>query len=258
MRISTRNATFQQWQALLTNRTKRNRSGEFLVHGVRPITLAVEHGWDVRALIYPADRRLSEWASGLLDTVGARSVAMSGELLAELAEKPDAELVAVLGMRPDDLARVAVGADFLGVAFDRPSDPGNIGTVVRSADAFGADAVIVTGHAADAYDPKAIRASTGSFFHLPVIRVPAHTEVIGRNWPVQIIGTDESAGGPIMEHDLRRPTLLVIGNETRGLSAGWREACDALVSIPITGAASSLNAANAASIALYEARRQRG
>ncbi|HVX44544.1 MAG TPA: TrmH family RNA methyltransferase [Mycobacteriales bacterium] len=258
MRISTRNAAFQQWQALLTNRTKRNRSGEFLVHGVRPITLAVEHGWTVRTLIHTADRRLSTWASGLLDAVDAPAVAMSGELLAELAGKPDAEVVAVLALRPDDLGRVTVGPDFLGVAFDRPSDPGNIGAVVRSADAFGAGAVIVTGHAADAYDPKAIRASTGSFFHLPVIRVPSHADVLAANWPAQIIGTDEGGTIPIMEHDLRGPTLLVIGNETRGLSAGWREACDALVSIPIGGAASSLNAANAASIALYEARRQRG
>lgn len=257
MRISTRNATFQQWQALLTNRTKRNRAGEFLVHGVRPINLAIEHDWDVRTLVFAADRRLSRWATGVLKDVDAQQVAMSGDLLGELAEKADVELLAILGMRPDDLDRIPVGPDFLGVAFDRPSNPGNIGTVVRSADAFGADAVIITGHAADIYDPKAIRASTGSFFHLPVVRAQAHTDVVGQQWPVRIVGTDESAEVPIMEHDLRGPTLLVIGNETHGLSTAWREACDALVSIPITGAASSLNAANAASIALYEARRQR-
>lgn len=257
MRITTRNAAFQQWQALLGNRTKRHRAGEFLVQGVRPIGLAVEHGWCVRTLIFAADRRLSRWASGILESVAARQVAMSADLLAELAEKDDAELVAVVAMRPDELSRVAVGPDFLGVAFDRPANPGNIGTVVRSADAFGAAAVVVTGHAADAYDPRAIRASTGSFFHVPVVRAGAPADVLARRWPVRIVGTDERAQVPIGGCDLTGPTLLVIGNETHGLSAAWRDACDALVSIPITGAASSLNAATAASIALYEARRQR-
>ncbi|MEK8228599.1 TrmH family RNA methyltransferase [Oerskovia sp. M15] len=70
-------------------------------------------------------------------------------------------------MRPDDLTRIPVRQDFLGAVFDRPTQPGNIGSIIRSADAFGAHGVITTGHAADAYDPKAVRASTGSFFALP-------------------------------------------------------------------------------------------
>src|SRR5262249_4312896 len=68
LRVTTRNARFQQWEALLGNRTKRQRTGEFLVHGVRPVTLAVEHGWALSALLYPAGRRLSKWAGELLDT----------------------------------------------------------------------------------------------------------------------------------------------------------------------------------------------
>ena len=71
MKVSVRNAGFQQWQALLTNRTKRQRAGEFLVHGVRPITLALEHGWPIRTLIYPDRRALSGWARGILDLAGA-------------------------------------------------------------------------------------------------------------------------------------------------------------------------------------------
>ena len=166
MRITVRNARFQQWQSLLTNRTKRHRAGEFLVQGVRPITLAVQAGWPIRALLYDADRALSAWARDLLDTRPHRTRRARRPLLRELGEKTDEtpELVAVVETPPDTLARVPLSADTLGVVFDRPTNPGNIGTLVRSADAFGATAVLVTGHAADPYDPKSVRASAGSLF----------------------------------------------------------------------------------------------
>jgi 23S rRNA (uridine2479-2'-O)-methyltransferase len=259
IRVTSRNATFQQWQALLTNRQKRQRTGEFLVQGVRPITLAVRHRWPLRALIYDADRPLSRWAQDTLDGTQAQRVAMAAELIAELGEKPDdpPELVAVAAMPPDDYARIPVTADFLGLVFDRPGVPGNIGTLIRSADAFGAACLIVTGHAADPYDPKSVRASTGSLFALPVVRAASAHDVITWAKPLTIAGTDENGTVGIADFDLTRPTLLAVGNETTGLSAAWREACDVLLRIPIVGSASSLNAASAGTVALYEAARQR-
>ena len=259
--VTVRNARFQQWQALLSNRTKRHRMGEFVVQGVRPITMAIQHGWSVRALLYDADRRPSRWAVDLLDTAGGEHIALAPELLAELSEKdePAAELVAVVATRPDDLARIPLSDAPLVVVLDRPSSPGNIGTVVRSADAFGAAGVLVAGHAADIYDPKAVRASTGSLFALPVVRLASPDAALGwaRSAGLAVVGTDESGDVDIAEHDLTVPTLLLVGNETGGLSAAWRDACDRIVRIPIGGAASSLNAATATGIALYEAARQR-
>lgn len=266
LRISTRNARFQQLQTLLHNRTKRGRAGEFLVHGVRPITMAVERGWTVRALIHDADRPRSSWARDLLGRVDAERIAMSGELIAELGEKDGGavELIAVVAMPPDELSRIPVHDGFLGLVLDRPTQPGNIGTIVRSADAFGADGLVVTGHAADPYDPKAVRASTGSLFALPVVRGDSAREV--REWlgrtrtaagPVTVLGSDEDGEHDVADVDLTGPTLLLIGNETSGLSAAWREACDQVIRIPMTGSASSLNAAGAATVLLYEAHRQR-
>lgn len=266
LRISTRNARFQQWQALLTNRGKRNRAGEFLVQGVRAITLAVEHGWPIHALLYRDDLSLSAWADGLLHTAGGVRAAMSPDLLRELGDKTDGvpELLAVVGLPADDLDRIDVGPEFLGIVFDRPSSPGNIGTLVRSTDAFGGSGVLVTGHAADVYDPKSVRASTGSMFALPVVRADSPREVVDwlrastvDNRRVRVVGTDETGSIDIDAADLTGPTLLVIGNETAGMSASWREVCDEVVRIPIGGAASSLNAANAATVVLYEAARQR-
>lgn len=266
-RITSRNARFQVLQTLLHNRTKRHRAGEFIVQGVRPVSLAIEFGWEIRALLYDADRALSAWARDLLgNNPGAEHVAMAPGLLAELSEKSDgaAEILAVVAMRPDDLDRIPVGTDFLGVVFDRPTQPGNIGSIIRSADAFGAHGVITTGHAADAYDPKSVRASTGSFFATPVVRAASPRDVAA--WvearradgvPVTLVATDEHGDADVSGFDLTQPVLLLIGNETSGLSNTWRELADVTVSIPMAGSASSLNAANAASVVLYEARRQR-
>lgn len=256
MRVTTRNASFQQWQALLTNRTKRHRAGEFLVQGVRPITLAVEYGWDVRTLIYPDRRALSGWARDVLARTDARQVAMAPELVAELADKEDAELIAVVGMPSAEM--IAPDPHLLVVIFDRPSTPGNVGTLVRSADAFGASAVIITGHAADPYDPKSVRASTGSLFALPVFSVDGVSEaLVLLPGDAQIVATDEHGGVDVDECNLVGPTVVLVGNEAVGLSVAWREAANVSVRIPITGAASSLNAAAAGTVVLYEAVRQR-
>jgi tRNA G18 (ribose-2'-O)-methylase SpoU len=273
LRISTRNARFQQWQALLGNRTKRQRAGEFLVHGVRPISLAVRFDWPLTALLYNADRDLSTWARDVLTAAtagGPVPAALATELMAELGEKDEGapELVAVAALPPDSLARLARGrtpptGSTLGVVFDRPTGPGNIGTLIRSADAFGAHGVVVTGHAADPYDPRSVRASAGSLFAVPVVRVPSHREVLA--WrdgmaPAdrpRLVATDEHGEIDLADADLTGPTYIVIGNETSGLSAAWRDACDLTVRIPMTGSASSLNAASAATVVLYEAAKQR-
>ncbi len=266
VRVGARNATFQQWQALLDNRTKRHRAGEFLVQGVRPISCAVAAGWTIRALLRADRPSTSAWAGELWSSVpgGARYV-VAPELMAELGEKTDPpELLAVVELPDDSLARIPVSRGMLVMVFDRPASPGNVGTLIRSADAFGGSALIVTGHAADPYDPRCVRASTGSFFALPVLRVPSHREVL--DWaarlradglPLSVIGTDEGGSADVRELDLRGPVLLVIGNESTGLTAAWREACDVVAAIPMTGTASSLNAATAGSILLYEAMRQR-
>ena len=261
-RVASRNARFQQWQTLLANRQKRQRAGRFLVQGVRPLTLAADQGWQIEELLVDDDRRLSRWAEEFIAAAGAEVIALPSDMLAELGEKDqDAapELLAVVAMRPDDLTRIPVTPDFLGVAFDRPTQPGNLGTLIRSADAFGAGGVVVTGHAADVYDPRTVRASTGSLFGLPTVRAQSHREVL--EWlsgtGVTVVGTDEDGDTDIEDYDFCAPTLIVVGNETVGMSTAWRDACDRVLSIPMRGTASSLNAANAATVVLYEAARQR-
>lgn len=261
LRITRENARFQQWEALLTNRSKRHRNREFLVQGVRPITRAIEEGWTIRALLR-ADGSASTWANDVWAGTHAERVLLSPELHTRLSGRDaGAELVAVVEMPEDGVSRLAESARPHGpvVVFDRPTSPGNIGTLARSADAFGASALVITGHAADPYDPQAVRASTGSLFALTVLRVPGPGPVVehAHAHGYRIVGTDEQ-GSDLRGADLSGRVLIVVGNETSGLAAGWRAVCDDIVSIPMVGTASSLNAAVAGSIVLHEALRQRG
>ena len=112
LRVTTRNARFQQWQALLGNRTKRQRAGEFLVHGVHPIVSPFAFDWPLTALLYDADRDLSAWARDVLSTAVAGHpvhAALATELMAELGEKDEGapELIAVAALPPDSMARLA-------------------------------------------------------------------------------------------------------------------------------------------------------
>ncbi|YAL83582.1 TrmH family RNA methyltransferase [Dermacoccaceae bacterium W4C1] len=254
--VDRRNATFQEWETLLRNRTKRTRTASFLVQGVRPIDQAVRHGWSVQAWLFPSSGRRSDWASSVMAQAPATEYRVDPELLRELAEKQEntPELLAVLAMPDDDLGRIRRRSGPV-LVFDRPSSPGNIGTMTRSVDALGGAGLIITGHAADPYDPKAVRAATGSLFATPVVRADSPRAVL--EWwhstpeAGPVLGTDEGGDLPLPEADLSS-ALIVIGNETRGMSSGWREAVDQTLSIPMTGSASSLNAANAATAVLYE------
>ncbi|MDQ6784107.1 MAG: rRNA methyltransferase [Actinomycetota bacterium] len=257
-----RNDTYQQWLALATNRSKRHRDRSFLIQGVRPLDLAVGRGWPLRALLH-GDRPRSRWAEELLaGPTAAQRVQLSRELLTELGGKDDgvAEIVGVAVIPDDDLARLGP-APTLVVAADRPSSPGNLGSLIRSADALGADGLIITGHAVDPYDPRVVRASRGSLFALPTVRAAAAGDVMRwaaeRPRALQVLGASDEATTDVWDHDFSSPTLVVVGNEAAGMSRGWSEACVATVRIPMVGSASSLNAAIAGSIVLYEAARQR-
>jgi 23S rRNA (uridine2479-2'-O)-methyltransferase len=142
---------------------------------------------------------------------------------------------------------------------DRPSSPGNLGAIIRSCNAFGIDAVLLTGHSVDAYDPKTITASRGTVFTVPVIPLESNAqlqklliELKAMHHHFRVYGSSAQYG-----HDLRTMRLtpnfgLIIGNETHGMSDFLKSHCDDVLSISMHGAASSLNVACATSIMLYE------
>lgn len=258
-RLRSANADFQLARSLRDNRKQRLRQGRFLVEGVRAIDAAVEAGWGIDSFWHAERDELSSWARDHLDRGAARTAyELAPDLLAELSAKDDtSELVALVDLPPDDLSRIPLREHGLVVVFDRPVLPGNVGSVIRSADALGADGVVVTGHAADAYDPQSVRAAMTSFFTVPVVRVERPQEVVERLRGYRLVGSSAGGQTPVDGVDLTGAAALIVGNETQGLSTAWREACDVLVTIPMSGAATSLNAAAAAAVLLYEAARQR-
>lgn len=258
IRIRSENADFQLLEALGRNREKRRKTGLFLVEGVRAINLALAHGWTFEALIMPDETSLSRWGSDVLARAQANKhylIAPAGyELLSERNE--GSELLALLRLPADDPARLPSGPDLRVVLLDRPGNPGNLGSIVRSCDAFGVGGVAVVGHGVDPYSREAIRASTGSLLSVPVVHFPGPREVqawlAGIGQPVRVVGSDEHGDTLARDFDFAGPIVLAAGNETHGLSAALRELCDVTLSIPITGTASSLNVAVATSILLYD------
>lgn len=155
------------------------------------------------------------------------------------------------------LAEALAGAPRLVVLCDQVRDPGNLGTVIRCADAFGADAVLVSTDSVDLYNPKTVRASTGSIFHLPVsVDVELGDAVVAaRAAGLQVFGADGGGHATVEDlawsGELSRPTMWVMGNEAWGLPEGHPEQLDRLVALPIYGRAESLNLSTAAAVFLY-------
>ena len=265
--LRARNDVFQLYQTLSRNREKRTRTKLYFLEGVHPVEQAIAGGEHFVHIAYDSGKRLSGWAQDMLQKANPEVInPMPGEMLAELSDRENpCELVCILKQREDGPARIRKAVNRtknpLIVVFDRPAAPGNLGTVVRSADAFGASGIITVGHAADFYDPQCIRASIGAMFHMPFATFESCEETLKflRGLPVdmQIIGTSAKGEACLHEMDLNKPTVLIVGNETFGMSKAWKEACDKLAKIPIHGAASSLNVGCAASICLYEIARQR-
>ncbi len=265
LRVARKNDVFQEWLALKTNRSKRHRRGLFLIEGTTGIDRAVEHGWQIEELLYPSGRRLSVWAQGHLDSGAAeRVVEVESALLGELCERHEGtELLAVARRRTESFAALELVEPWLLLVMDRPKSPGNLGSIIRTAAAFDVSALVVTGHAADPFDPACVRASVGALFGLPLICLPSQAPLL--DWVQQrrqdtrlaVLGTGQHGSELLQDVALRDNLVVVLGNETLGLSQAYQDGCDRFVRLPTSARQSSLNIVSAASIVLYEVKRQR-
>jgi TrmH family RNA methyltransferase len=242
--------------AALKQRSERAETGLFLVEGPQAVREALAAEGELVAEVYCTPDAHERHAA----LVAAASAA---GLVVELAS--DAALAAMADTRtPQGILAVARQAPVrirslfedarLAVILDEVQDPGNAGTVIRAADAAGADAVALTSGSVDPYNPKVVRATTGSLFHLEVATGASVTDAVGgaRAAGLQVLAAD-MAGEPLpdVRDILARPTVWLFGNEARGLSTEARRAADRTVAVPIYGAAESLNLGTAAAVCLY-------
>ena len=268
VQVLSRNADFQRFEVLRTNRNKRHRMNAFLVEGVRNINGASAFGWTIQAFLYAWGKPLSRWANGMMNAhADAVRYELSAERMDEISAKDESsELMAIVAMRAPAPEALLDAANPLLALFDRPGNRGNLGTVIRSCDALGVGGLIVTGHGVDPYDPEVVTATMGSLFKVPVVPVHAHQELKAffdaaraRHAGFQVLGTSARADKTIYACDLTRPTLFMIGNETDGLAPNLRALCDDMATIPMAGDsyATSLNVACAAAILFGAAGAQR-
>jgi TrmH family RNA methyltransferase len=260
--VGKKNNAFQHIVVLKENRYKRYSYKEIFIEGVHNIKAALKFGWKVKHWVY-ADRQLSSWAKEMLANIKTElNYCFSEELINEISDRTDkSELMAIFEMK--EMTVQPSEKPFI-IFFDRPSKKGNLGTVMRSADAFGCDGIIVTGHSVDMYDPEVIGASMGSFFAVQTERIDDNESIIQRisdlkkEYPdLKIVATTEDGSISIRDCNFSVPLILLLGNETSGLSRFFLELCDETVKIPMVGEATSFNVANAASIFLYEIFSQR-
>lgn len=266
--VTTKNNWFQRAEVIQRNRKKRWEHRQFLVEGVRAINqLRRAPAWQVEALLYNPAQRLSSWAQELLQEMPCNyHLEVTGELLAELSDKEEtSEVLALVSMPVIDDVPAKLSEKSVVLLLDRPSNPGNLGSIIRSCDAFGVDHLVITGHGADPFDPVTVRATAGAFFHVPLTRLSSNESLA--TWfaecrqtvpALQIIGTSAQGDLPLTACDFTGPTILCMGNETTGLSAWLKEQCDTLAYMHMQGVASSLNLACATTAILFEVGRQRG
>lgn len=198
------------------------------------------------------------------EAAGAEVLTVSDRVLATVATTVQPQgVVGVATLTPprleEALSARGDGRARLVVALCGVADPGNLGTIVRSADACGADAVVVSAGSVDPTNPKAVRASAGSLFHLPVVAGPSTDGLVAalRAAGLRTLAVSADGSETVQTVDLSEEVAVVLGGEAHGLPAAVRAACDAQVRVPMAGAAESLNLAAAAAMVLYEAARQR-
>lgn len=264
--LLSRNDLFQRVDAVKRNRRKRAEYGECFVESVAAIEAAIREGWQIRALLRAAGARLSRWAVELQARCSSAAILhVDPELLAELSDREEtSEIVAIVGTRRLSPDSITARAPFCALVLDRPSSPGNLGSILRSCDAFGVSGVAIRGHAADLYDPQTIRSSLGAVFSVPVVTDRSNDQLgqwlaeLRRALPgLELVGTSPTAEAPLFDADFTRPTVIALGNERSGMSEWLRQAADRTVSIPSRGRVDSLNLAAAATVVLYELTRQR-
>jgi len=248
----------------LAGRRFRGEEGKFLIEGVRFVREALVSGWPVELVGYSPEMAGSAQGRALLEIVENHCIPLlrlESGLLHELAGTETPQGILALVKQPEWKVNEVLhpkGAPLI-VVVDGVQDPGNLGTIIRAADAAGADGVCLLKGTVDLYNPKSLRATMGSIFHLPVMQglLPEQLVPLLTRSGIKLVIGDPYSELPVYKVDLTTPCAVVVGSEARGSVLAVPDDAGVRVCITMPGQAESLNVAMAASIILYEAVRQR-
>jgi len=245
----------------LRDRKEREETGLFLIEGYRELKRAVDAGRKIETLFICPDFFLGKNEEALIEASKAHVLECSKEVFSKISyrDRPDG----LLGVAPQthlslECLKSKLGSvPFLLVA-ESIEKPGNLGTILRSADAAGVDAVIVCDPTTDIHNPNVVRSSIGTLFTVPVLEADGNEtlEFLKAN-NIRLVAATPHAKLEFTEADLTVPLAIVVGTEQYGLSETWMQKADIAVRIPMCGIADSLNVASATTLLLYEVLRQR-
>ncbi len=243
--------------AKLDDRKERQKQGRFLVEGLQALHMALDAGWDAREVFFCEDLFTGSEAPALLARFAqsaATLVPVAPHVLARLSEREVPQgIVATFALRQLRLEQVTWRDPALVVVLDRVRDPGNLGTLIRTADAVGAAALLLLPPSVDPFDPRTVRASMGSLFNLPIIQAengPAALRAL-RARGLRLLGADAHRGVAWGTGLWKGSAALVLGNEAQGLATELVPLITAWVHLPMYGKADSLNVAVAGGVLMY-------
>jgi TrmH family RNA methyltransferase len=244
---------------LVQKRSLRWSEGVCVLEGPDLVEAALDSGVEFEAVYVDTSALHTASIEGLTtkaEAQGVRVFALAEGVVEKIADAQTPQpVVAAVRFEQRDVTSLAKTG--LTVVLHDLRDPGNVGTIIRSADAAGATAVVLTGQSVDPFNPKTLRASAGSIFHLPVVVSSIEATVSHFGGDAQLLATVVRGGRNYREVDFTNPSVVVIGNEADGLDDATIEACDQTISIPMDGRSESLNAGVAASLIAFEALFQR-
>lgn len=239
-------------------RKEREETGLFLAEGLKIVTEAVELGHAPKVLLHGADAAnhpVFRRCADATDAAGGEIIEVTRDILEKIARRDNPQAVlGVFQQRFSTLADIAPKAAPCWVGLEMVRDPGNLGTIIRTADAAGCGGVILIGECCDPYSVEAVRATMGSIFAVPIIKATEAEFLAWRqSWTGSVVGTLLTAETDHRAADYHRPSLILMGNEQHGLTPPLAAACDLNVKIPMRGRADSLNLSVATGIMIYAA-----
>ena len=239
----------------------REETNSFMAEGLKLIIDALDLGWKLKILVIAKaalDKPLAVKTTARAVATGALVLEANEKVIGAITRRDNPQgVIGVFEQRWQSLRDIRPSGEDVHIALDRVRDPGNLGTILRTADAVGAKGIILIGETVDPFSMETVRATMGSIFAVPIARASeAEFLAFRKSFKGLVAGTHLMGAVDYRSIDYRgRPTLLVMGNEQAGLTDALAAACDKLIRIPQEGRADSLNLAVATAVALYEIRR---
>ena len=258
---SSSNSKIKDIKSLYKKKERWNK-GIFIIEGIKVVEECINNNYPLEDIIYSDELLKIRGGEELFEKIRNYNnlINIPSKLFKEISDTETPQwIIATAKFKRNSIEEIQKNKNPFILLLEKIQDPGNMGTIIRTADAFNIDGVAITPGSVDVYNPKVVRSTMGSIFRTPIYHISNKLEFIEKlkNQKYKIYSTSLEAEKYIHEMDFSGASIILIGNESRGVSTSMSSLADELIKIPIPGGAESLNAGIASSIIMYEAMRQR-